>query len=155
MFQLWWNDTIIFTLSVWLHKYIHQPYQTGSFHVPRVKSHMILKVTKMILNRFLPVLNYWFLKQKTPWIYSFCSSFQKIPFSTPPPPSPTEWALCPPRRHMACSTACCWTVCIIYLFKKHHLICTLDPPLRRALYLHLAPAAYISIMLLRPVKKSS
>ena len=131
MFQLWRNDT----LSVWLHKYIHQPYQTSSFHITSVTSHMILKVTKMIFKQIFTCFKLLISKTKnTLNLQFFVLAFKKFRFQhSPPPPSPTEGALCPPHWHMACSTACCtsccWTVCMIYLFKKHHLICTLDPPL--------------------------
>ena len=127
MFQLRRNDTIIFTLSVWLHKYIHQPYQTSSFHVTSVTSHMILKVTKIIFKQIFTCFKLLISKTKnTLNLQFFVLAFKK--FRSQPhllPPLRNE----PPRRHMACSTACCWTVCIHYLFKKHHLIFTLDPPL--------------------------
>ena len=132
MFQLRRYDTIIFTLSVWLHKYIHQPYQTSSFHVTSVMSHMISKVTKMIFKQIFTCFKLLISKTKnTLNLQFFVLAFKKFRFQPPPPPPPssTEGALCPLRRHTACSTACCWTVCINYLFKKHHLICTLDPPL--------------------------
>ena len=133
MFQLWRNDT----LSVWLNKYIHQPYQTSSFHITSVTSHMILKVTKMIFKQIFTCFKLLISKTKnTLNLQFFVLAFKKFRSQhlPPSPPFPTEGALCPPHRHMACSTACCtascWTVCMIYLFKKHHLICTLDPPLQ-------------------------
>ena len=127
MFQLWRNDT----LSVWLHKYIHQPYQTSSFHITSVTSHMILKVTKIIFKQIFTCFKLLIFKTKnTLNLQFFVLAFKKFRFQPLPLSTiPYGRSTVPPHRHMACSTACCWTVCIIYLFKKHHLICTLDPPL--------------------------
>ena len=85
-----------------LHKYIHQPYQTSSFHITSVTSHMILKVTKMIFKQIFTCFKLLISKTKnTLNLRFFVLAYKKFrsqtPFSLPygrsTVPSPQAYGL--------------------------------------------------------------